>query len=180
MSYWIKNYRQVESKLQYVEKHFTRLSFECWQSRRLESELYLCRQQLSALDRARQDYEILKRIYYETKDLYCLLRQKLRREYYALIRNHALAQETVKGIEGKVAKLIENLPVAHSEHLDQLASRFDAYQNSRSQVQIISKEFESAYQRLCAMIDESRALGKLLTENLKMEPFHEDDIQQAC
>src|SRR5689334_3189555 len=81
----------------------SRVGFARWQADRVA----MCDEHIRALDKAKADYEALKRLYAEARDHHRTVRAKLRREYYSLIKKMNHPPHPNEGIEAKAAALAE-------------------------------------------------------------------------
>jgi len=140
MSHWLRQYSEAEQKLFEVRARLAKLAYHRWQVERLVT----IDTQLSGLNAARADYEALTRIFNEAKDYHRALRLKLRRDYYALLREKGWLPSDEAGIEAKVNELAEQNDLA----ADALGSHLDACKDASVRERQTGELFVRAHERL--------------------------------
>ena len=140
MSHWLREYSEAERKLFAVRARLAKLAYHRWQVERLVT----IDNQLSGLNAARADYEALTRIFNEAKDYHRALRLKLRRDYYALLREQGWLPSDEAGIEAKVHELAEHNDLA----ADTLGAHPDACKDASVRERQTGELFVRAHTRL--------------------------------
>lgn len=140
MSHWLREYSEAERKLFEARARLAKLAYHRWQVERLVT----IDTQLSGLNAARADYEALTRIFNEAKDYHRARRLRLRRDYYALLREKGWETSEAAGIEAKVHDLTEQNDIA----ADTLSAHLDACKDASTRERETGELFVRAHERL--------------------------------
>ena len=140
MSHWLREYSAAERRLFEARARLAKLAYHRWQVERLVN----IDTQLTGLNAARADYEALTRIFHEAKDYHRALRLRLRRDYYALLREKGWEANAEPGIEAKVHALAEENEIAAEE----LGTHLDACKDASVRERETGALFVRAHERL--------------------------------
>jgi hypothetical protein len=140
MPHWLREYSDAEKRLFEARARLAKLAYHRWQVERLVT----IDSQLTGLNAARADYEALTRIFNEAKDYHRALRLKLRRGYYALLREKGWLPSDEAGIEAKVHELAEQNGAA----AEALGTSLDACEDASVRERQTGELFTRAHVRL--------------------------------
>lgn len=169
MSSLIHEFHSLEKNLIEARAGVANAAYHRWQRERLNA----CDRQLSGLAAARADYEALKRIYCESRDRHRSLRQRIRRNYYALVRQLGVGPSAEPGIESKALTLVaERRPRGGNDQLDALAQTLDACRDAKLTEQRSASMFCRAHNRLLDLMTQTKRLAhELLVGSKRLTPL---------